>query len=44
MATKVTLTRCKDGRWQIEGYGLVWEKDLIKSLKEVVPEEDCSGW
>ena len=44
MSKTVTLTRCKDGRWQIEGYGLVWEKDLVKSLKEVVEEEECPGW
>jgi len=44
LGKEVILTRCKDGRWLIEGYGLVWEKDLVTSLKEVVEEEDCPGW
>lgn len=42
--TKVELVRCKDGRWYIEGYGVVWEKDLIIALKEVVPEDECTGF
>ncbi|MDH5634559.1 MAG: hypothetical protein OEY30_01895 [Candidatus Bathyarchaeota archaeon] len=42
--TKVGLVRCKDGRWYIEGYGVVWEKDLIKALKELIVEEECTGF
>lgn len=37
---ELEITRSKDGRWHIEDYGMVWEKDLIKALKELVEEEE----
>jgi hypothetical protein len=36
---KINITRSNDGRWYIANYGLIWEKDLLQALKDLIPED-----
>jgi hypothetical protein len=37
------LLNLSAGRWIIEGYGTVWENELVKSLKEYFEDAEAEG-